>query len=224
MSYDNHKNFAISLIATAPTPPSSGNTLIVEAGTGKIFPSAPFNIVVWPAKASPLQSNAEVIRVTKITTDTFEGLERKQEESETREIKVGDQIALCITSKLFTDIQSKTTTLESKISELEVDLLITGNEQTGEKYTTVLADAGKCVEGNRATKQEFTLPPHSSVAYSVGTVIQFVQLGEGQVEIKGGAGVTLKSSTKTFTARAQDSIISAWLRKENEWILGGDLT
>ena len=35
---DAHKNFAYSTIATAPTPATSGTTLVVQAGEGALFP------------------------------------------------------------------------------------------------------------------------------------------------------------------------------------------
>src|SRR4051794_39917878 len=105
MSYDSHLNFSYSLIATAPSPASSGTSLTVQAGEGPRFPAAPFNAVVWPASQNALPTNAEVVRVTAKSTDTFT-ITRTQESSSARSIQVGDQIALNITAELFTDIEN----------------------------------------------------------------------------------------------------------------------
>jgi hypothetical protein len=89
---DAHKNFAISTVATAPSPATSGTSLLVAAGHGARFPAAPFYATVWPASASPDPTNAEVVRVTNINTDTLT-ITRAQDDSSARSIIVGDRIA-----------------------------------------------------------------------------------------------------------------------------------
>src|SRR3990170_1682707 len=101
---DAHKNFAYSTVATAPVPADSGTSLIVASGAGALFPAPPFNVTVWPASAQPLASNAEIVRVTDITGDTFT-IVREQEGSAARAIIVGDQIAATITAKTLTDAE-----------------------------------------------------------------------------------------------------------------------
>ncbi len=105
MSFDAHKNFAYSTIAVAPIPASSGTSLQVAAGDGTLFPTVSFNAVIWAAGAAPLASNAEVVRVTGKSTDTFT-ITRSQESSSARAIVVGDQIMAAITTKSFTDIET----------------------------------------------------------------------------------------------------------------------
>src|SRR5689334_11950484 len=53
------------------------------------------------------------------------------------------------------------------------------NAQTGTTYTLVLGDAGKVVEMNNAASNTLTVPPNSSVAFPVNTVIEVFQLGAG---------------------------------------------
>lgn len=101
---DSHKNFAYSLVATAPSPATSGTSLVVTAGQGTLFPAVPFNATVWPAGSNPLSTNAEIVRVTAITTDTLT-ITRAQESSSARSIIVGDQIAATITAKTLTDVE-----------------------------------------------------------------------------------------------------------------------
>ena len=102
---DAHKNFAYSTIATAPSPAASGTSLVVAAGEGVLFPAVPFNASVWPSGVQPLASNAEIVRVTSITTDTFT-ITRTQEGFGPRTIIVGDQIAATITVKTLTDVEA----------------------------------------------------------------------------------------------------------------------
>lgn len=66
------------------------------------------------------------------------------------------------------------------------------NNQNG-NYTFVLADSGKHVFHNNAGAHAFTIPPNSSVAYPIGTIITIVNnLTAGVVTITQGAGVTLR--------------------------------
>lgn len=103
--FDAHSNFAYSTVATAPSPASSGTSLVVASGDGAKFPTAPFNATVWPASAQPLTSNAEIVRVTAISTDTLT-ITRAQESTSARSIGVGDQIAATITAKTITDVEN----------------------------------------------------------------------------------------------------------------------
>lgn len=103
---DSHKNFAYSTVATAPSPATTGTSLVVAAGGGAKFPAVSFNAVVWPAGANPLTTNAEIVRVTAIATDTFT-ITRTQESTSARSIVVGDQIAAAVTAKTLTDIETQ---------------------------------------------------------------------------------------------------------------------
>ena len=101
---DVHKNFAYGTVATAPSPATSGTSLVVTAGQGALFPTPPFNATVWPTAVQPLSTNAEIIRVTGIATDTLT-IVRAQEGSSARTVVIGDQIAATITNKSLTDIE-----------------------------------------------------------------------------------------------------------------------
>lgn len=105
MPFDSHKNFAYATVATAPSPASSGPTLVVAAGTGTRFPTPPFNVVVWPTGVQPLSANAEILRVTGVSTDTLT-ISRSQEGTSPRSIVAGDQISANITAKIIMDIEN----------------------------------------------------------------------------------------------------------------------
>lgn len=123
MSYDAHANFSYSTIATAPSPATSGTSLTVQSGHGSRFPAASFNAVIWPAGQLALSTNAEIVRVTAKSTDTFT-ITRTQENTSARSIQVGDQIATNITAKWFTDIE--TNKLEKSGDTMTGDLIVTG--------------------------------------------------------------------------------------------------
>lgn len=106
---DAHKNFAYSTIATAPSPATSGTSITVYAGQGALFPTAPFNLTIWPTAANPLASNAEIVRVTAVSTDTLT-IVRAQEGTSARTVIVGDQCAACVTAKTLTDVEYATAT------------------------------------------------------------------------------------------------------------------
>jgi hypothetical protein len=107
MAFDAHSNLAVSTIATAPAPATSGTTLTVAVGEGARFPVAPFNCTVWPATALPTPVNAEVVRVTARTGDVLT-ITRAQEATTARSIVAGDLVAATITAKTITDIESGT--------------------------------------------------------------------------------------------------------------------
>jgi hypothetical protein len=70
----------------------------------------------------------------------------------------------------------------------------TVNTQTGTAYTLVLSDANNLVDMNNVAASTLTVPPNSSVAFSVGTIIEGNQLGAGQVTLTPGAGVTINAT------------------------------
>lgn len=105
---DAHKNFAFSTVATAPTPATSGTSLVVASGDGALFPApataGAFNLVVCPVGVQATASNAEIVRCTARTTDTLT-ITRTQESTSARTIVAGDQVFLAVTSKTATDIE-----------------------------------------------------------------------------------------------------------------------
>jgi hypothetical protein len=101
------KNFAYTTVGTAPSPASSGTSLVVADGT--VFPAVPFNATIWPTAAQPLSSNAEIVTVTNIATNTLT-ITRAQESTSARTVLVGDQIAQTVTTGLLDDLVGWTVT------------------------------------------------------------------------------------------------------------------
>lgn len=101
---DAHNNFGVSTVATAPSPATSGTSLILASGEGARFTATPpYNCTVCPVGVNPTSANAEIVRVTARTTDTVT-ITRAQEGTSARTIIVGDQFAMALTNKTLTDI------------------------------------------------------------------------------------------------------------------------
>lgn len=96
------------------------------------------------------------------------------------------------------------------------------NTQTGTTYTPVLTDDAKLITLNNGSAITLTIPPNSSVAYPVGTQLEFIQIGAGQVTVAAGSGVTV-NGTPTLKLRTQHSQASCIKIASDTWQLFGDL-
>ena len=101
-----------------------------------------------------------------------------------------------------------------------------GAPQNGQDgaYTFVAADAGKVVRCNSGTGRTYTIPPNSSVAFPVGTIINVRNVGSASLTIAQGFGVTLRQAGTTNTGNrtlAQHGEVS--LRKDatDTWYVSG---
>ncbi|NII54414.1 hypothetical protein [Luteibacter sp. SG786] len=95
------------------------------------------------------------------------------------------------------------------------------NAQSGTTYTLVIGDKGKLIENTNASAITTTVPPNSSVAFPVNSIVYIAQGGAGQVTVAAGAGVTLKPAT--VKTRAQDSIIALVKTGTDTWRAMGDM-
>lgn len=97
------------------------------------------------------------------------------------------------------------------------------NAQTGTSYTLVLSDAGKLVERSNASANTTTVPPNSSVAFPVGTVIAVSQEGVGASSIVAGSGVTIQSEAGMLALAARYTEVTLRKRGTDDWRLVGAL-
>jgi len=104
---------------------------------------------------------------------------------------------------------------------------LTLNAQTGTTYTFVLTDnRNKLVTASNASTQTYTIPANSSVAFPIGSAINVIQIGAGQVTIQGASGVTVASTGLTATApklRVQYSAATLIKVGTDSWYVVGDL-
>jgi len=102
--------------------------------------------------------------------------------------------------------------------------MIALNAQTGTTYTLVLTDDGKLVTCDNASSITLTVPPNSSVAFGIGTQINIMQLGAGQVTIAAGAGVTLQSAGNKLKLSAQYAVATCAKIATDTWVVVGNLS
>jgi hypothetical protein len=124
VSFDNHANLASASVATAPTPAASGTTLVIDDATG--WPTAPFPATIYPSGSVPTRSNAEIVYVTGRTGTTLT-ITRAQEGTSARTILVGDAIAVTLTVKTITDIETAIPSTAGLLSNVNVSAGSTSN-------------------------------------------------------------------------------------------------
>ena len=109
----------------------------------------------------------------------------------------------------------------------EITPVLTVNAQTGTTYTFVLSDSvNTLVTASNASAIAITIPTNATVAYPVGSVLNFAQTGAGQVTISGASGVTITSvgaTAATPKTRVQYSAASAVQTSANNWLVFGDI-
>lgn len=97
------KNFAYSTVLTGPTPSTTGVSLVLQSGDGAKFPAPPFSATMWPVGDTPLSSNAEIVRVTGLVTDTVT-MTRAQEGTTNQPVVAGYQFAQTITAAFIAEL------------------------------------------------------------------------------------------------------------------------
>ncbi len=84
-------------------------------------------------------------------------------------------------------------------------------------------DQNACLHCSNSSTQTLTVPPNSSHAFPIGTEIQVVQEGAGQVVFAAGSGVTINSPSSWLKMARRYG--RAMLKKTatNTWVLTGEL-
>jgi hypothetical protein len=104
------------------------------------------------------------------------------------------------------------------------------NAQTGTTYTFVLTDAdNKLVTASNASAQTYSIPTNANVAYAIGSQINIIQIGAGQVTINAvTSGTTSVLSTGGTAAapklRAQYSAATLVKVATDTWYVIGDIS
>lgn len=103
------------------------------------------------------------------------------------------------------------------------------NAQTGTTYTFALSDKDKLVTASNAAAQTYSIPTNASVAFPVGTQINIIAIGAGQVTINAvtPATTTIASTGATATApklRTQYSSGTLIKVATDTWYVIGDIS
>ena len=104
------------------------------------------------------------------------------------------------------------------------------NAQTGTTYTFVLTDSNNTlVTASNASAQTYSIPTNASVAYPIGTQINIIAIGAGQVTIQATTSgtTTVLSNGGTAAApklRVQYSSASLVKVATDTWYVIGDIS
>lgn len=130
-----------------------------------------------------------------------------------------------ITAAELNRLEAGIESMDDRVTALEDSAaVITASVQTT-PYTLTLTDAGRLIEMSSGSATTLTVPPNSTAAFPVGTVIEVGRLGTGSVTLVAGVGVTLRVPAGTTLAlRAQYSTAGLRKRAADEWVVSGDLT
>lgn len=101
--------------------------------------------------------------------------------------------------------------------------MIALNAQTGTTYTAALSDDGKLITLDNGSAIALTIPPNGTVAFGIGTQINIMQLGAGQVTITPGAGVTIRSAGSKLKTSAQYAVATCVKIASDTWVAVGNL-
>jgi hypothetical protein len=90
-------------------------------------------------------------------------------------------------------------------------------------YTLVLTDASKVLPVSNASANNVTVPPNSSVAFPIGSVVTLIQTGAGQTTIVAGAGVTIQSEGSRLKLKGQYAATTLLKTDTDTWVAFGNL-
>ena len=104
------------------------------------------------------------------------------------------------------------------------------NAQTGTTYTFVLTDAdNKLVTASNASAQTYSIPTNANVAYAIGSQINIISIGAGQVTINAVTSGTTTVLSNGGTAaspklRVQYSSATCIKVATDTWYVIGDIS
>lgn len=122
------------------------------------------------------------------------------------------------------DASKPVSTAQQTAIDAKNNLVMAINAPTA-NYTLVLGDGTTrtLVRMNVASANTLTIPPNSSVAFAIGTVIEGKQIGAGQTTLTPGSGVTLNAADSKLKTRVQHSGFSLVKVATDAWDVFGDL-
>lgn len=228
---DQRKNFAVSSVALAPSPPNTGTSLTVKAGQGARFATPPFNMTLAPEKEAATPENAEIVRVTGISGDVFT-IVREQEGTIKKNIESGWRLYAGLTDKVLKDIEggvagpqgatgstgaTGATGPAGTPGELALGVTVTGGESP---RTILTSDGGKSLDCESSGIIKVLLPQSG---IPIGYVFEVTKIGSGEVIIELAGTAKALPTKATYKVRAQGSVVG--IRKRNsttDYIISGD--
>ena len=108
---------------------------------------------------------------------------------------------------------------DARVEAIAAPLYFTENVQTG-NYTLALSDVAKVVAMNNSGAATVTVPPNSSVAFPVGSVVNVYAMTANTVTVAAGSGVTVRNAGDIANQYIE---VSLRKRATDEWVLSGNM-
>jgi hypothetical protein len=108
-------------------------------------------------------------------------------------------------------------------TKIGVPSITTISQKTTSYTLSSLTERDIIVEISNGSATTLTIPTNANVAYPVGTTIDIIQTGAGQITIAGQGGVTV-NATPGLKLRTQWSSATLLKRATDTWLVFGDLT
>jgi len=96
-------------------------------------------------------------------------------------------------------------------------------QKTGSYTLTSLTERDDLIEVNSASAAVISIPEDATVDYPIGTSLDILQTGSGEVSIAGVSGTVTVNATPGLKLRTQWSSATIFKRAANTWVVYGDL-
>jgi hypothetical protein len=96
-------------------------------------------------------------------------------------------------------------------------------QKTGSYTLTSLTERDDLIEVNSASAAVISIPEDATVNYPIGTSLDILQTGSGEVSIAGVSGTVTVNATPGLKLRTQWSSATIFKRAANTWVVYGDL-
>jgi len=135
-------------------------------------------------------------------------------------------VTVSIDTAVTADLTTAQTLTNKTLTAPVINLAL--NAQTGTTYTFVLADNGKLITASNASAQTYSIPTNATAAFAIGTQINLIQIGAGQVTVSAATpGTTTVLSNAATPAgpkcRNQYAALTAIKVATDAWYVIGDI-
>jgi len=109
-------------------------------------------------------------------------------------------VTVSIDTGVTADLTTAQTLTNKTLTAPVINLAL--NAQTGTTYTFALTDNGKLVTASNASAQTYSIPTNATTAFPIGTQINLIQIGAGQVTVSAAtpAGPKCRNQYAALTA------------------------
>jgi len=135
-------------------------------------------------------------------------------------------VTVSIDTAVTADLTTAQTLTNKTLTAPVINLAL--NAQTGTTYTFALTDNGKLVTASNAAAQTYSIPTNATTAFPIGTQINLIQIGAGQVTVSAATpGTTTISSNAATPAgpkcRNQFAALTCIKVATDVWYVIGDI-